>query len=60
MLIDREAIVSQDNAWVARQEITADDIPDNLQGLLLARIDRLPTERVIPCWLHRSLVEISQ
>jgi class 3 adenylate cyclase len=44
MLIDREAIVYRDNAWVAQQEITTSDIPDNLQGLLLARIDRLPAD----------------
>ena len=44
MLIDREAIVYQEDAWVAQQEITTNDIPDNLQGLLLARIDRLPAE----------------
>ena len=44
MLIDREAIIHQDGTWVARQEISDRDIPDNLQGLLLARIDRLPPE----------------
>jgi class 3 adenylate cyclase len=44
MLIDRGAIEYKDSAWVAQQEISARDIPDNLQGLLLARIDRLPAE----------------
>jgi class 3 adenylate cyclase len=44
MLIDKEAIIYQDNTWVARREITTYDIPDNLQGLLLARIDRLPVD----------------
>ncbi len=44
MLIDREAIIQQDGTWVAQNEISARDIPDNLQGLLLARIDRLPPE----------------
>ena len=44
MLIDRGAIVKQRNGWVAGQEIANVDIPDNLQGLLLARIDRLPED----------------
>jgi class 3 adenylate cyclase len=44
MLIERSAIVNQEGAWVAQQEISEREIPDNLQGLLLARIDRLPPE----------------
>lgn len=44
MLIDRGAIIHIDANWVAKQDISARDIPDNLQGLLLARIDRLPLE----------------
>jgi class 3 adenylate cyclase len=44
MLIERGAILYKDDAWVATQEISDRDIPDNLQGLLLARIDRLPSE----------------
>jgi predicted ATPase len=44
MLIERGAITQQDGHWVARQEITAIEIPDNLQALLMARIDRLPAE----------------
>jgi class 3 adenylate cyclase len=44
MLIERDAIIYKDNAWVAQREISDRDIPDNLQGLLLARIDRLPSE----------------
>ncbi len=44
MLIDRQAIIFQDGSWIAQQEISETDIPDNLQGLLLARIDRLPPE----------------
>jgi class 3 adenylate cyclase len=44
MLIDRGAIAFEGNAWVAKQEISAYDIPDNLQGLLQTRIDRLPAE----------------
>jgi class 3 adenylate cyclase len=44
MLIDRGAIYRQGNAWAAGKEISTIDIPDNLQGLLLARIDRLPED----------------
>lgn len=44
MLIERGTIVNSQGAWVAQQEISEREIPDNLQGLLLARIDRLPPE----------------
>jgi class 3 adenylate cyclase len=44
MLIDRGSIIHQKGSWVAQQEISAHDIPDNLQGLLLARIDKLPPD----------------
>jgi class 3 adenylate cyclase len=44
MLIDRGAIYKQDNSWAAGKEIGSIEIPDNLQGLLLARIDRLPDD----------------
>jgi adenylate cyclase len=44
MLIDRGAIVHSRGGWVAGSEIETVEIPDNLQGLLLARIDRLPEE----------------
>lgn len=44
MLIDRGAIVGSGQTWVAGQEIANIEIPDNLQGLLLARIDRLPED----------------
>jgi predicted ATPase len=42
MLIDQGAIVQKNGDWVAVKEIESVEIPDNLQGLLLARIDRLP------------------
>ena len=42
MLIDRRVILRKNGGWVAQKEIETVDIPDNLQGLLLARIDRLP------------------
>jgi len=44
MLIERGAILHQDGTWVAQKDILDYEIPDNLQGLLLARIDRLPAE----------------
>ena len=44
MLIDRGAIIKQDDRWAAGKGIETVEIPDNLQGLLLARIDRLPEE----------------
>lgn len=42
MLIDRGAIVERDGRWIASGEIGDVEIPGTLQGLLLARIDRLP------------------
>ncbi len=44
MLIDRGAIVREGDRWVATERVASIDIPDTLQGLLLARIDRLPQE----------------
>src|SRR5579859_3005868 len=44
MLIDRGAILKKDDHWAAGKEIETVEIPDNLQGLLLARIDRLPED----------------
>jgi predicted ATPase len=44
MLIDRGAIVFEQNRWRAGAGLNRVEIPDNLQGLLLARIDRLPEE----------------
>lgn len=44
MLIDRGAILKQGDKWAAGKEIENVEIPDNLQGLLLARIDRLPED----------------
>ncbi len=44
MLIDQGVLVNQDNKWVAQKDISSTEIPDNLQGLLLARIDRLPED----------------
>ncbi len=44
MLIERRVILRQNGVWVAQQDLSEHDIPDNLLGLLLARIDRLPAE----------------
>jgi predicted ATPase len=44
MLIDRGAIYKHGSSWAAGKEIGSIEIPDNLQGLLLARIDRLPDD----------------
>ena len=44
MLIDRGAITHSENGWSANKKLDMVDIPDNLQGLLLARIDRLPDD----------------
>ena len=44
MLIDRGAIERRDDRWVATARAADVEIPDTLQGLLLARIDRLPPE----------------
>ena len=42
MLIDQGAIIQQNGNWNAGKEIERVTVPDNLHGLLLARIDRLP------------------
>jgi class 3 adenylate cyclase len=44
MLMDRGALVKKDGAWAAGRELETVEIPDNLQGLLLARIDRMPED----------------
>jgi class 3 adenylate cyclase len=44
MLIDRGAIERRDERWVATARVADVEIPDTLQGLLLARIDHLPPE----------------
>jgi predicted ATPase len=44
MLIDRGAIDRRDDRWIATARVADVEIPDTLQGLLLARIDRLPPE----------------
>jgi len=44
MLVDRGLIERHDDRWIATEKVASVEIPDTLQGLLLARIDRLPPE----------------
>jgi class 3 adenylate cyclase len=44
MLIDRGVIVRKGNHWSALKDIQNVTIPDNLESLLIARIDRLPED----------------
>lgn len=44
MLIEREVLVRQGDRWQATKEIENIDIPDDVQSLLVARIDRLPDD----------------
>lgn len=44
MLIDRQAITNVNGRWQSSVDIEGIRIPDNLHGLLLARIDRLPED----------------
>jgi class 3 adenylate cyclase len=44
MLIDGGAIVRDGERWIATERVADAEIPDTLQGLLLARIDRLPAD----------------
>jgi class 3 adenylate cyclase len=44
MLIDHGLVFKQHGRWITRGDIEDVEIPDNLQSLLLARIDRLPEE----------------
>jgi len=44
MLIDRGGLTRQNGQWMVTREINAIEIPDTLQGVLTARIDRLPEE----------------
>ncbi len=44
MLIDRGGIAQRDGHWAVTREIQDIEIPDTLQGVLTARIDRLPED----------------
>jgi class 3 adenylate cyclase len=44
MLIDQGQITSEDGGWTVAGDLESLDIPDTLQGVLMARIDRLPED----------------
>ena len=44
MLMERGAIAQQDGRWAAVADVDPGDLPEDLQGLLLGRIDRLPDD----------------
>src|SRR5271157_67926 len=44
MLVDRQILARQNEGWQVTKGIESLEIPDNLQSLLLARIDRLPVD----------------
>lgn len=44
MLIDQGQIMSEDGQWTVAGDLDSLDIPDTLQGVLMARIDRLPED----------------
>jgi len=42
MLIDREDLRREGDAWILTSELIALDVPNTLQGVLMARVDQLP------------------
>jgi predicted ATPase len=44
MLIDRGGLQRQDGAWAVTRDLSGIEIPDTLQGVIMARIDRLPED----------------
>ncbi|MBI3159347.1 MAG: AAA family ATPase [Chloroflexi bacterium] len=44
MLIDQDVLGRENGRWVAKGDVESIQIPDTLQGLLLARIDHLPED----------------
>ncbi|MCB2210123.1 SpoIIE family protein phosphatase [bacterium] len=44
MLINEHLLVRHDDRWTVSKEIDPNRIPDSLLGLLIARIDRLPSD----------------
>ena len=44
MLIDQGAIARRGDEWILAKPLGTFEIPDTLQGVLAARIDRLPEE----------------
>ena len=44
MLINEGVLTQEDQKWILTSDIDPEKIPNSLQGLLIARIDRLPPE----------------
>jgi class 3 adenylate cyclase len=44
MLIDRGILQRQDGVWTVTRDLKEIEIPDTLQGVIMARIDRLPED----------------
>ncbi|HSF81375.1 MAG TPA: SpoIIE family protein phosphatase [Anaerolineales bacterium] len=44
ILIERGAIIAKEDGWKAGADLSQIEIPDNLHGLLMSRIDRLPDQ----------------
>jgi predicted ATPase len=44
MLIDRGGLRREDERWVVARDLQEIEIPDTLQGVIMARIDRLPAD----------------
>ncbi|HEX2647445.1 MAG TPA: AAA family ATPase, partial [Candidatus Dormibacteraeota bacterium] len=43
-LIEARVLVREGNRWCATRQVSSLEIPDSVQGVLLSRMDRLPTE----------------
>ena len=50
-LIDRDLVYREGNRWKARAEVSELDVPDTIQSVVLARVDRLQAEakQVLQC-----------
>ena len=44
MLIEREALIREEDSWILRKDLDSLEIPDSLKRLVLSRIDRLEEE----------------
>jgi predicted ATPase/class 3 adenylate cyclase len=43
-LIDRDLVYREEERWKARDEVSSIDVPDTIQSVILARVDRLQAE----------------
>jgi class 3 adenylate cyclase len=44
ILVDRGVMRRQDGGWIVTQEVRQIEIPETIQGVLMARVDQLPEE----------------